>query len=359
MARKVVRAAAPNPAEAERRRKYVLKVKSRAADERRRRLARLEAQSGDVQHSIRKIRALSDSADHPPIRLRKPFVELPYAREVREVDPDRDVRKASTHAAMQRAARETDIATRPPMTRLVRSSRALKLELTVVLAATCSAPPGGAFSNNRPLTHRDHGWAALTADRSASPRERRRHLQRALSELDRWNLVQLGKPSSHGRYDRFEFRTEDGSDTTYTVPGERSNVVELPAGLFLNGWHLVLTPAEIATWIMYWVRAQRSELKEEHDEKGLFAVETLRWSVYGITDEVYEAHNELEEFGLLIDAAPDDRLLGRAPEKRDEEGNPKPREARRFRVDGRAFDREALDVIRHQLATYEHPKHLR
>jgi hypothetical protein len=353
----VTRAAPVDAADARRRADYVRRARARGALERRRRREEFEAQRHGIELAVSKLQQLSAAADHPPVRLRTGFIERPRARALPEPSPERDLRHADEHAALQAAARQTDLLTRPPLTRLVRSPRASQLLLTGFFVAACETQPGQRFNNQRELAHREHGWAALIGDRDSSPRERRRHVTRALDALDEVNLVQLGRPRQHGRYDHFEFRTEDGSDTAYTVPGATSGAVELPAGFVYNGWHLALSFAELATWLMFWIRARR--LPDEHDEQGLYTVAKLRRGVYGLADELYESHHELEEFGLLFDAAPGDRRIGREAERRDMYGEPLPRSARRFRVDPNAFDQPAVKIIAERLASNPLPLHLR
>ena len=74
---------------------------------------------------------------------------------------------------------------------------------------------------------------------------------RALQELARHGLVERGRPRTLHRFEGFKLLSDSGDGTAYTVPGDsRRAALYLPPTFFLNGWHLVLEPREIATWLM-------------------------------------------------------------------------------------------------------------
>jgi hypothetical protein len=71
----------------------------------------------------------------------------------------------------------------------------------------------------------------------------------------------------------------------------------LPYNFFANGWHLALSPAEIAVLLM--VRRAERTIPASAEEPGVALPRSTRWAVYGISGEAYEAIHELEKFGLL------------------------------------------------------------
>jgi len=115
----------------------------------------------------------------------------------------------------------------------------------------------------------------------------------------RHGLAEIGADRGIRGYDDFSLLTDSGSgDKHYFVPGDRVQVLEIPPSFFLSGWHLVLEPREIATWLMIrdLTELQGSFVSDEH---GVSAVDADRWGLYGISPDVYEAHRELDEFGVI------------------------------------------------------------
>jgi hypothetical protein len=78
---------------------------------------------------------------------------------------------------------------------------------------------------------------------------------------------------------------------------EDSGTLGLPAAFFTQGWHLVLTPAEVGVLLMarHAVRPHSGSM----DAPGVPITRMKRWQVYGISGEAYSAIHELQEFGLL------------------------------------------------------------
>jgi hypothetical protein len=130
-------------------------------------------------------------------------------------------------------------------------------------------------------------------------RARRARLARDLDELHRADLVTIGASGAQARYENFRLLAEDSTDRPYTVPkGEpRTPVIMLPYNFFANGWHLALSPAEIAVLLM--VRHAERTFPASTEEPGVALPRSIRWAVYGISGEAYEAIHNLAKFGLL------------------------------------------------------------
>jgi hypothetical protein len=117
-----------------------------------------------------------------------------------------------------------------------------------------------------------------------------------LTRLEEVGLVDLPPARSTRRFEQFTLLNEDGAGSPYTVPGRSAPV--LPAHFYAGGWHLVLEPTEIATYLMVWDMSHRVTAVRRDDSVGVPG--STRRAEYGITDEVYEAHRTLTEFGLLV-----------------------------------------------------------
>jgi hypothetical protein len=143
-------------------------------------------------------------------------------------------------------------------------------------------------------------WVTLTGLDGGHPRERRKRLNRALKALYDCDLVGLGR-GAHP-YGNFRFNCEDGSGRAYKMPGEasQSDLLFLPVQFFTSGWHLVLPPAHLATFLAIARQADWVHYKRPHESAaGIYLADQLRWSHLGLTDEAYETIHELEEFGLI------------------------------------------------------------
>ena len=145
------------------------------------------------------------------------------------------------------------------------------------------------------------------------------------------------------RFDRFTLLSDDGKGTNYKVPGNK-NVLSIPGAFFLNGWHLVLEPGEVAMLFMLLELTMRHPVSKK---PGVGAVDRIRRTFYGITGEVYTSHRELAEFGLvqLHDTVPA-RRLGRVPSA----AEPADRETFYFTVVPGAFDRPAIETVMESLS---------
>jgi hypothetical protein len=102
------------------------------------------------------------------------------------------------------------------------------------------------------------------------------------------------------RYEGFQLLREDASQRAYTVPGdEAKDALTLPASFFLNGWHLILEPREIAMLLTI-LHAQRLHLPRRRNQaRGVAVPEKLRCTRYGISGEVYDSIHQLKVFGLI------------------------------------------------------------
>lgn len=305
---------------------FMKKAAARSRDARARRRAQLLTQVADFDAAVGLYKSLAKGLPGNEVRLRPGFHRNPHRAE-----PVVDVEGVETFP----------IDTRPPATQLVnRQNRGLQVYLTAIFEAQCRTRPGARSRNDRSLIARADGWSTLAGDRDSSPRNRRLHLQRALSKLESIGLVELGPEASNRRYDAFRLMSDDASGSNYRVPGEKA--IGVPASFFIDGWALVLEPREIVTFLMLNDLATR--FAREHRRNGIGAVDFVRRAEYGITPEVFEAHRELAEFGLIstTDTVPN-RRHGRVDPTRLTE--PAELETYRFTVDGPPSGRSALATV--------------
>lgn len=114
------------------------------------------------------------------------------------------------------------------------------------------------------------------------------------------DLVEAHVTGVKGQYDRFKIRKEDGSGEPYLVP-TGGRLVSVPVEFFLRGWHLVLTPNEIATYLV--ILNHKTRVGPRTD--GVAVPELVRDTVYGLSAEAYLSAHELAEFGLIDIREPD------------------------------------------------------
>ena len=313
------------------------------------RLQDLERRRGAIGAAVAAYQRI-DHGEVPEIRVREQFVRLENARPSRgvglvgadEVPPSAEV------------LRRRDLASRPPLTRLVhRGGGALRLYLSALYVAHLELAPRERFRNDHGLsTARVAGvpsWATLAGMAGdGAPRARRARANRALDELARIELVALG--SGAQKYETFTLLAETGDTSAYTRPGERAPAtIALPASFFLNGWHLVLTPAEVAMLLV--VRSHRRRIYRGDPGIGVTIAESDRDTLYGVTGEVYQAVHTLAEFDLLkiTDTMPN-RRRGRVrskPADADPEASATPVPYHLVALD--RFDRDPVSVVRHAL----------
>jgi hypothetical protein len=348
---------------------FMERAADRAAAVREQRLQRLQRRRQILRKARFALQELSAAGEDPPeIRLRRGFIRRAEPRQ-RTEDPDRLPQRAAQHPGKLADAVQADLRSRPPMTRLVSRSRwAMPLYLTAIFEAHC------ALGADHKLDHRERylaagpagawtdSWSTLLGDPDRTQRNRRVRVTRALTELERHGLVELGKPGTMNRFEQFKLLSEVGNGRAYEVPGETSPALTLPPQFYLSGWHLVLEPREIAVWLML------RELESRYSARGVGATDQTRWGYYGVTGEVYTAHYELAEFGLveLLDLIPN-RRRGRVTRKpqhpRAQAGQvsqaaeDRPRlPVYRFITHPEAFDRDALEVVSRALSASPPPR---
>lgn len=258
--------------------------------DRRRRLGRLRAKSEAIATARDAYAALErpESSVSAEVRVRPQFVRLARPRQRPPGPPTSQLR--------------WDLATRPPLTKLVhRDSHALAFFLSALFVAHGQARHGRAFQNEWSINVRQGGkphWAALggLSDPGLATRARRARVTRALDELAKADLVEFG--SGQGKYEGFSLRTEDGDGRRYWLPGERDgNILLLPASFFTQAWHLVLKPREIVMLLA--VLEHHRRLRSRGSTVPVALPMLVRDTEYGISGEVYGSIHELEEFGLI------------------------------------------------------------
>ena len=270
------------------------------------RLEQLSKEQAAIQRAVNAYSIL-DRGDVPGIVLRRRFIRLGAARQTILASESQVEEPQELSPPAQVRERRREIDTRPPLTRLVhRQSNALSLYLTAIYVAHLEAKPGRAFNNRRhnTMTKEDGGrpWsllAGLSAPRDI--RSRRARMRRALDELVAAGLVNIRPPGVRYRYEDWLLLKEDGSESGYRVPSEReSDAIQLPATFFLKGWHLVLTPGEIAMLLAIMDMARSvGRLSEPDTQQWVALPQSIRRDLYGLTGEIYLHAQQLREFGLV------------------------------------------------------------
>lgn len=337
-------------------RAFMERARERAVAKRTRRLERLRKRAAAIRTARDALQVLSEAGDHPAIRLRREFVRLKDPRPERDANPALDPQRAAANPGDLARARRSERRTRPPMTRLAgHAGWTVPLHLSAIFEATCAGGAGRApqdrerhLVTGRPGPWTDP-WSTLLGDPDRQ-RNRRVRLTRALAELDRQGLVALGPRRAHDRYGAFRLLSDDDEKVGYTVPGDSVAAMSVPPQFFLQGWHLVLEPREIAVWLM--LRDLKWRLGRRTDWIGV--PNRVRRGYYGVTDEIYEAHYELTEFGLIEPSRDPGRkrgkLIRRAQVQREaanEASEDRPQlEAYRFAIlPESVLDRDPLRVV--------------
>ncbi len=247
----------------------------------------------------------------------------------------------------------------------MRKTRALPSYLAMIFVAHAEGVTSTAARANASRVGGSESWAVLCGRWAPTVRARRARLARDLEELQRANLVTLGASRAQARYENFRLLADDLTDRAYTLPKGGMPVIMLPYDFFANGWHLALSPAEIAVLLMV-SHAERT-FHASAEEPGVALPRSTRWAVYGISGEAYEAIHELEEFGLLTiyDTMPHRRhgklRLLPPPLKAaaEADGNSKsPVPYRLKTAPFEAFGRPALETIRQSLRNRQIPPRL-
>jgi hypothetical protein len=269
----------------------VAKLEAQRADRRR----GLETQEEAIRRALEAYRGLP--APYRMIRLREDFVAL---RDPRPLSPALGGPEPEQPLSRSAALRE-DYRTRPPSTKLLmRKTHALCSYLAMIYVAHAEPQATKVIRANASRTGRAESWAVLCGRWAPTVRARRARMARDLQELLRADLVSIGPLGAQGRYEKFRLLADDTTDQIYKAPRRHSrqpSVLTLPSTFFTNGWHLVLSPAEIAVLLM--ARHATQTLPISPDEPGVGLPRSMRWSVYGISGEAYEAIHGLDEFGLI------------------------------------------------------------
>jgi len=214
-------------------------------------------------------------------------------------------------------------AIRPPVTALLtRNEEALRLELILLFASACLVPPG-----ERPTRIADRlrdigvDLRSLMMFTGLSSRNSALRIQRGLRALALQNLLKVPRPGTRHDYSAVRLNAENRNGKSYVVPGSRggsphtmrtpSGTLAIPLSFFLNGWHLVLTGPEIATYLML-LHADRIGLQDDANRahfvnremggsvRPLRIYRQTRLTEYQLSDDGYAAHRELAEFGLIM-----------------------------------------------------------
>jgi hypothetical protein len=266
------------------------------------RLKELNTRASSIAAAIAEYERI-DTEDVAEVRIPAGFVRLQEERPASQWE-------SAPYAPLDR---RREVATRPPMTRLVnRDSNALSLLLTVHFIAQLEGDAGTNYINRRPNTYVKSGdvqaaWARLAAIEQPSDTLRlsRTRVVRALQALERQKIVAPTlTPSGRKSWEPFRPKSADGSGGPHRVIGDGAHWttrVAIPIGFFLQGWHLVLDPKEIVTFlaIVEMSYRQRGHVRQSPGDKGIALPIRVRRGWYGLSDEAYETIHTLEEFGLI------------------------------------------------------------
>jgi len=286
-------------------RRYIWRTESVAklTAARQRRRLELERREGEIRRALEAYRGLPGGGVDVWVELRSEFVAL---REYRPLPPalggdeGDEPDEPSDRATLLR----DDYRTRPPCAKLLmRRTHALASYLTMIYVAHLEAAdgnPGRANKHaNATRVNSQDSWAVLCGRWAPNIRARRARMTRDLDELLAAELVSIKTKGTQGRYERFGLLSDDGTGRPHQLPRStpESGTLGLPAAFFTQGWHLVLTPAEVGVLLMarHAVRPHTGST----DPPGAPITRTKRWQVYGISGEAYSAIHELHEFGLL------------------------------------------------------------
>lgn len=252
--------------------------------------------------------------------------------------PDRDYIVIRSEFIYRLPARPTpnpdlpeDITTRPPLTQVLKgkNQHAIALYLTKLFVAQMraaytvtdnpTAPPEPRRRHTVYNIDNSPSEASLIGLPSVDRRNQRRVFSRALAALHKWELVDLGDTGQ--RFVNYTLNREDGSGRAYTIPRGEPDIPQhlcLPTGFFTAGWHLILTPSELATFLAICHVADRKlpRVADGDTPRKIFLAESLRRDHLGLSDEAYLSIHQLAEFGLIdLDDPVEGRRRGRIPPK--------------------------------------------
>ena len=258
---------------------------------------------------------------------------------------------------------------------------ALQVYLMAIFEAQCRVRAGMSVRNDRPIASSNRetlGWLDLIASETVTaklPTTKRdnllRQFKRGLLHLERERLVVLsGNPNSNGRFEFFRLLNESGrlsstgSEIPYVVPKEPPSgtelmeiltaggrsplepitdipvdpVIDIPVDFFLYGWAHVLSPAEIATYLML-----RHLTYTHKADQGVFVCAKPREQFYGLRRDVYESHRLLCLYGIVERVHNKNRRNDGTVRSFNTEGNPL--EPHRFIFPPDALKRDAFEVV--------------
>ena len=283
-------------------RRYIWRTESvtKLTAARQQRREELERREKDITRTLEAYRGLPGNGVKVWIELRSEFVAL---RTYRPLPPALGGDEPDEHANRATLLRD-DYRTRPPCAKLLmRRTHALASYLTMIYVAHVEAVHGTPGRDNKHANatrvNGQDSWAVLCGRWAPNIRARRARITRDLEELLAAELVSIRTKGAQGRYERFGLLSDDGTGRPYQLPRstQDSSTLGLPAAFFTQGWHLVLTPAEIGVLLM--ARHAVRPHSGSTDAPGAPVTRMKRWQVYGISGEAYSAIHELREFGLL------------------------------------------------------------
>ncbi|MFD8633751.1 hypothetical protein [Streptomyces sp. NPDC059533] len=223
---------------------------------------------------------------------------------------------------------------RPPLTRLVLPRGiAMRFYLLAVFEAHCQQDVGEPWMNRRPLSGVG-SWSDFVAIDGAYDKKsgtymrddtkqgrndgdlRLRQVKSALTTLKGLGTEQAlvdipqARNGSRHQYGQFTLMKETGrgayqTPDAYTVPVNTWNVetFTVPSDFFLNGWVQVLTPSEVATWLI--LRYHSQWAVKQHPETGVYLYGNRREEGFGLRRDAWEdGCQRLREFGLIRHAHP-------------------------------------------------------
>lgn len=349
-------------ADAERQYEWRIRSVEKLTAERADRLKKLEGREQSIHRALQAYRDLT--AWYSTVRLRAAFVALQRPRPLSPAlgGPEPEL------PSDRRTQMQDDYRTRPPSTKLLmRKTHALPSYLAMIYVAHTESQNGVTVRANASRTGGAESWSVLCGRWALTVRARRARLARDLEELHRADLVTIGPSKAQARYENFGLLADDLTDRAYSLPkrSQASAVITLPHTFFTNGWHLALSPSEIAVLLM--TRHATHIRSDSSAEPGVGLTRSTRWAVYGISGEAYDAIHELAEFGLLnvYDTMPHRRhgklRLLSPVQKAEVEANGDSTSPVPYRLESApdaAFDRPALDNIRRSLRNHPVPPRL-
>lgn len=235
--------------------------------------------------------------------------------------PDRDhivIRSSFIYRTTPRPAQDPDlpedISTRPPLTQVLKgkNQHAIALYLTQLFVQQMRAAHTAAENPTPPLEPRRRhtvynvddapSEASLIGLPSVNRRNQRKVYSRALAALHKWELVDLGDDGQ--RFANYTLNREDGTGHEYTIPRGEPDIPKhlcLPTEFFTRGWHLILTPKELATLLAVCHYADRRlpRIPDSETPRQIYLAESVRRDHLGLSDEAYETIHYLAEFGLI------------------------------------------------------------